>query len=90
VDYYRKPTTMTVITMTPDIPAEYHSLIVTFCCAKIQEREAAFSFKNNFINDYLIAKQNFVMDRIWAMEPENRAYIKQARLMGAFGVSTKK
>jgi hypothetical protein len=89
VDYYRKPTTMTAIGMTPDIPAEYHSLIIAFCCAKIQEREGAFSFKNNFINDYMIAKQNFIIDRIWAMEPENRMYIKQARLFGALGATKK-
>lgn len=90
VDYYKRLANLTAIENTPELPQEYHFLLVLFCCARIQEREGSFAFKRDFTQEYLVGKQNFAAHQIWEMEPHMRPLIQQARVIGLLGTSSKR
>lgn len=85
VDYYKKINAVTVIADIPEIPAQYHNLIVNYICAKSQQKEEELNDKNDFYGEYMRAKNDFALDRIWEMEPQNRKYIKRARIAAKAG-----
>lgn len=72
-----------------DIPLseEYGNLVILFICAKSQQAEEEFEDEHDFWRLYIQGKQQFALDRIWKMEPENRKYIRETRvqsqIMGA-------
>jgi hypothetical protein len=86
VDYYRKLAHVSATTDTPALPDQYHNLLVLYCCARIQEREMVLAVKQDFLADYLAAKQAFAVQRIWDMEPQNRPIVRQAYILGLLGV----
>jgi len=76
VDAYKKLTHIVYVASpesytptSPDLPEQYHGLIVSYLCAKCQQREEEPSDKQDFWNDYMTEKQNFTIDRIKQMEP---------------------
>lgn len=62
------------------LPDEYCSLVITFIAAKSQQAEEEIQDEQNFWQLYLQGKQQFALDRIWKMEPENRKYIREMRV----------
>ena len=62
---------------TPDIPEQYHNLIVSFICSKSQQREEEPNDKADFQNEYMEGKQGFAIDRIKQMEPWNVRKLRQ-------------
>lgn len=85
VDFYRRLLQAASLTDTPDLPPQYRNLLVLYCCAKIQERAAMLPIKNDFLAEYLLAKQQFALQRIWDMEPHNQTAIAQLRNTGLLG-----
>jgi hypothetical protein len=72
VAYYRKLSHVTSPSDTPDLPAEYHYLLVLYAVTRAMEREMSLEDRNTIYSDYLAAKRQFAYDRIWAAEPHNR------------------
>lgn len=59
---------------TPDTPpapltSEYHPIIVSWLCAKSQQREEENEDKVDFMTEYQGGRQGFTIDRLKAMEP---------------------
>ena len=67
----------TFVPDTPDIPEQYHNLIVSFICSKSQQREEEPNDKVDFQNEYVEGKQGFAIDRIKQMEPWNIRKLRQ-------------
>lgn len=91
VDFYKKIPHVnydedTGVDDVPELPEQYHSLIVLYACAKSQQKEEELSDKNDFFTEYLMGKNSMALDRIWEMEPQNRKFIRMARIRRA-GVS---
>ncbi len=62
------------------LPEEYCNLVYLYIAAKSQESEEEIEDERNFWSLYKEGKQQFALDRIWEMEPENRQFIRQMRL----------
>ncbi len=62
------------------LPEEYCNLVYLYIAAKSQESEEEIEDERNFWSLYKEGKQQFALDRIWEMEPENRPFIRQMRL----------
>ena len=88
VDYYKKITPVTAIADIPEIPTQYHNLIVNYICAKSQQKEEELNDKNDFYAEYVRGKNDFSLDRMWEMEPSHRKYIKRARITAKVGGGT--
>lgn len=69
VDYYKCAEHVAASNDKPEIPPEYHNLLVLYACAKSQQKEEELSDKNDFYAEYLQAKQAYALDRLQAMEP---------------------
>lgn len=87
IDYYKKLDKVTSVGDTPEMPEQYHNLLILYSCAKSQQKEEELNDKNDFYNEYLMGKRNMAIDRIWIMEPYNRKYIKKARIAALIGNS---
>jgi hypothetical protein len=77
-DYYKKLAHIVYVASpesytptTPEIPAEYHGLYVSFLCGKAQQREEEPQDEQDFMAEYNQAKQLFALDRLIQMEPWN-------------------
>jgi len=86
VEFYRKLAHVSAAADVPELPDQYHNLLVLYGCAKIQEREVAATLKRDFAAEYLAGRQLFALQRTWEMEPQNRPFIQQARLFSLLGV----
>ncbi len=86
VNYYKKLARVTSVADIPEIPEQYHYMIVPFICAMSQQKEEELDDKNDFYMDYLRRKNEFALDRTWEMEPESRKYIKLPRLFAKTGI----
>lgn len=62
------------------LPEEYCNLVCLYIAAKSQQSEEEVEDERNFWGLYKEGKQQFTLDRIWEMEPENRQFIRQMRL----------
>jgi len=69
----------------PDLPEQYHQLIVMYMCSISQQKEEELEDKQDFFGEYMLGKHQMAMERIWEMEPHNRKYIKEARVFAAIG-----
>ena len=87
VDYYKKINAIAAIVDVPEIPAQYHNLIVAYICAKSQQKEEELNDKNDFYAEYTKGKNDFALDRTWEMEPENRKFIRRARIAAKIGAN---
>lgn len=89
VDYYQRLKHVTSLSddieAVSGLPAQYHPLIVLYCAAKSQQKEEELNDKNDFYNEYLLGKRQMAIDRIWEMEPENRKFIRKARIAALIG-----
>jgi hypothetical protein len=56
---------------SPEIPEEFHNMYVSYLCGKSQQREEEAEDENDFMAEYMAAKQTFILARIAAMEPWN-------------------
>lgn len=88
IDYYKKLDHVTGINETPELPEQYHNLIVLYICAKSQQKEEELDDKNDFYSEYLVAKQQFALERIWQMEPQNRKLIRRLKILSYLGSPT--
>jgi len=77
VNYYEKLQPVTALADVPDLPVQYHNLIVLYVCAKSQQLEEELSDKNDFYNEYSAGKMVFASDRLRIMEPHKRKLIRQ-------------
>lgn len=89
VDYYRKllpvATTGDDVETVSGLPAQYHQLLIMYCVAKSQQKEEELNDKNDAYAEYLLGKQQLALERVWAMEPHMRKYIKRARIAALIG-----
>lgn len=85
VDYYKKIAHVVSGADIPDIPTEYHNLIVLYACAKSQQKEEELNDKTDLFNEYMMKKNEYALNRMWNMEPQNRKYIKRARIAALLG-----
>lgn len=69
----------------PELPEQYHQLIVMYMCSISQQKEEELEDKQDFFGEYMLGKRQMAMERIWEMEPHNRKYIKEARVLSAVG-----
>jgi len=69
----------------PELPDQYHQLIVMYMCSISQQKEEELEDKEDFFGEYMIGKRQMAMERVWEMEPHNRKYIKEARVFAAIG-----
>lgn len=89
MDYYRK--LQHVSTLSDDLhtvaglPGQYHNLVVAYCVAKAKQREEELNSKNDSYNEYMMGKSQLALDRIWQMEPQNRKFIRRARIASLVG-----
>ena len=90
VDIYKKPDQVTLLADIPEIPAQYHNLIVLYICAKSQQKEEELNDKNDFFAEYMMGKKSMALDRIWETEPQNRKYIRKARIQAMINMQTDK
>ena len=81
-DFYKKLTHCVYVASpesytptTPEIPAEYHGLYVSFLCGKCQQREEENEDMGIFMAEYNKARADFELDRIKQMEPWNYSKI---------------
>lgn len=84
-DLYRRIPYVTALVDVPGFPEQYHNLLVAYVCARSQQREEELNDKNDFYAEYLLGKQDFAVERIWATEPQNRRHIRRMRVMGQVG-----
>jgi hypothetical protein len=85
VDFYKKLTHVTDVNDTPEVPDQYHNLLILYCCAKAQQKEEELNDKNDFYSEYTRGKNGLALERIWQMEPQNRKYIRKARIAALIG-----
>lgn len=90
VDIYKKPARVTLLADIPEIPVQYHNLIVLYICAKSQQKEEEINDKNDFYAEYLMGKNGMAIDRIWETEPQNRKFVRKARIAARINMSTDK
>lgn len=89
MDYYRK--LQYVSTLSDDLhtvaglPGQYHNLVVSYCVAKAKQREEELNSKNDSYSEYMMGKSQLAIDRIWQMEPQNRKFIRRARIASLVG-----
>lgn len=89
IDYYQK--LQHVSSLADDLetvsglPSQYHNLIVLYCCAKSQQKEEELNDKVDFYNEYMLGKQQMAIERMWQMEPQNRKFIRRARIAALLG-----
>lgn len=88
VYYYKKLNHVANLASVPELPEQYHNLIALFICAKSQQKEEELGDKQDFYAEYLLGKSNMARDRIWENEPQNRKFIRKARIIAATGAST--
>lgn len=89
VDYYQR---LQYVTSIDDdlktvalLPEQYHSLLVSFCGAKSQQKEEELQDKSDLYGEYMLGKRQMAIDRMWEMEPKNRKFIKKARIAQLIG-----
>lgn len=91
VDYYRKLLPVTSVSddieIVSGLPSQYHHLLIMYCVAKSQQKEEELNDKNDAFAEYLLGKQQLAIERIWAMEPHMRKYIKRARISSLIGAN---
>ncbi|HHW41258.1 MAG TPA: hypothetical protein GXX19_08940 [Syntrophomonadaceae bacterium] len=92
VDYYARLGHVSSLSddleTTAGLPAEYHNLVVLYCCAKSQQKEEELNDKSDFYNEYMLGKRQMALDRIWEMEPHNRKFIRKTRIAALIGATT--
>lgn len=92
VDYYKKLThaasTADDITSVCGLLEEYAPLVVLYVVAKSSQKEKELNEKNDAFGEYLKGKSQLALDRIWQMEPQNRKFIRKARIAALIGAST--
>ncbi len=71
---------------TPDLPIQYHDLIVLFMCSRTLQKEEELQSKTDYYGEYLMGKNAMALDRIWETEPQNRKFIRKARIAARIGV----
>lgn len=86
LDYYKKIPFVSSPLDVPEVPEQYHNLLVLYVCAKSQQKEEELNDKNDFYQEYLVGKQNFAIDRTWAMEPQNRKFLRKLKILGQLGI----
>lgn len=74
------------LTLEPVIPEKWQRLLILYASAKAQQQEEELDDKNDFYGDYLKRKAEYALERMWLMEPQNRKYIKQVRILGQLGI----
>ncbi len=77
VNYYEKLQHVSATSDTPDLPEQYHNLLVSYVCAKSQQAEEELNDKNDFYAEYLSGKMAMAADRLRMMEPHKRKLIRQ-------------
>jgi len=84
INYYKKlvhvTSTVNDLKTVALLPEQYHPLIVHYCIAKSQQKEEELGDKKDADTAYLQGKQQMAIERMWEMEPHNRALIRQARV----------
>ena len=89
IDYYQKLQHVSLLTddlaTVAGLPEQYHELVVLFCVARSQAKEEELSDKQDVYSEYLGKKNNMSIDRIWAMEPQNRKFLRKARIAALIG-----
>lgn len=90
VDIYKKPDHVEDMEDIPEFPAQYHTLLVLYICAKSQQKEEELNDKNDFYAEYIMGKNGMALDRIWETEPQNRKFIRKARIAARINMSTDK
>lgn len=85
LDYYKKLSHATVIGFVPEIPTEYHPLLVLYMCAKSKAKEQELNEKNDFYMEYMQGKAAMAMGRAWDMEPFNRRILRGNMVLGVGG-----
>ena len=77
VQYYAKLSEVSSLDDIPDLPVQFHYLLVLYVVAKLDP---------NYVAEYERKKRLFALDRIWQMEPYNRQLIRKARVLELLGV----
>lgn len=85
VDVYKKLSHVSDKTDVPELPEQYHQLIVMYMCSLSQQKEEELEDKRDFYGEYLAGKQEMALDRIWQTEPHNRKLIREARVFSQIG-----
>ena len=85
VDTYKKLDHVEDVSDVPEIPLQYHQLIVMYMCSLSQQKEEELEDRRDFFGDYLMGKNSMALDRIWETEPQNRKFIRRARIQAAIG-----
>lgn len=92
VDYYQRLKHVSSLSddleTVSGLPAQYHPLVVLYCAAKSQQKEEELNDKNDFYSEYILGKRQLAIDRIWLMEPQNRKFIRRARIAQLIGAQT--
>ena len=77
VQYYAKLSEVSSLDDIPDLPVQFHYLLVLCVATKLDP---------NYVAEYERKKRLFALDRIWQMEPYNRQLIRKARVLELLGV----
>lgn len=85
VDFYKKLDHVSEMDDVPDLPLQYHHLILLSMCSKSQQKEEELEDKNDFYAEYMRGKNDMALDRIWETEPQNRKFIRRARISSKIG-----
>ena len=89
VDYYQKLQHVSLLTddlaTVTGLPDQYHEIVVLFCVARSQAKEEELNDKQDVYNEYLGKKNSMAIDRIWMMEPQNRKFLRKARIAALIG-----
>lgn len=59
-----------------------------YAVAKANQKEKELTEKNDAFSEYIQGKNQLALERIWQMEPNNRKYIRKARIASMIGAST--
>ncbi len=87
IDFYKKLEHVTDGDDIPELPVEYHQLLVMYMCSLSQQKEEELEDKRDFFSEYLLGKQTMALNRIWEMEPHNRKLIREHRINAALGIA---
>ena len=82
IDTYRKLDHVAETSDIPDLPEQYHQLVLMYICSLSQQKEEELEDKRDFFGEYLMGKNQMAIDRTWEMEPHHRKTIKDARIAG--------
>lgn len=80
VDYYKKLAHVSIVGDIPELPEQYHPLLVLFAATKSQQKEEELPDKNDFFVEYIEGRKQFAFDRLWEMEPDKKRLIQGGRL----------